>query len=226
VCEKQIIFNQLRYSRKRINLTGAINLITMKAVTCEYETINGSTTVEFLKAIEHAYPNAKTIHLIADGASDHTSHEVALFLSYPNAVNRDHLEQTHDIKLPVNNGILTKKMKHKLSLILEKDGVLFNDKLILNTDQLTSKQLLDSLKKPPPHPTIVMRIPHPYSSNLNLIERLLKVMNESSRNNQVFKTFKEFKEKIHGLFNDTWGKISDNFRTRINDDFQTLKPVI
>lgn len=32
-----------------------------------------------------------------------------------------------------------------------------------------------------------------------VIERLWKVMNELTRNNQVFKTFNEFKEKIHTL---------------------------
>jgi len=51
-------------------------------------------------------------------------------------------------------------------------------------------------------------------------------MNELSRNNLVFKTFNEFKEKIRAFFIDTWDMISDDFRTRINDNFQTLKPVI
>ena len=42
----------------RINLTGAINLDTMSMVTREYETINGDSTVDFLKAIEITYPLA------------------------------------------------------------------------------------------------------------------------------------------------------------------------
>lgn len=48
-------------------------------------------------------------------------------------------------------------------------------------------------------------------------------MNELSKNNQVFKTFSEFKEKIRTFFSETWDVISDEFRTRINDNFQTLK---
>lgn len=213
-------------SRKRINLTGAIDLSTMSVLTHEYETINGSATVDFLKAIEAANPTATKIHMIADGGRAHTSHEVALFLSYPNAVNRDYLKKTYDIELPGNTTVLTKKMKTKLASTLEKERLLFKEKSILDTDKLTAGQLLNSLKAPPPHPKFVMHILPPYSPNLNPIERLWKVMNELSRNNQVFKTFHEFKEKIRAFFRETWGMISDGFRTRINDNFQTLKQVL
>jgi transposase len=205
-------------SRKRINLTGAINLNTMDVIAREYETINGS-------AIEIANPTATKIHMIADGGSAHTSHEVALFLSQPAAVNRDYLRNTYDIELPGNNVVLTGKMKTKLGLILEKESRLFKNKVILNTDKLKAGQLLNSLKMPPPHPKFVMHILPPYSPNLNPIERLWKVMNELSRNNQVFKTFNEFKEKIRKFFCETWSEISDRFRNRINDNFQSLKPV-
>jgi transposase len=212
-------------SRKRINLTGAINLSTMSVLTREYETINGNATIHFLQAIEAANPTATKIHIIADGGRSHTSHDVALFLSQPNAVNRDYLRKIYDIELPGNNTVLTKKLKKKLDVVLERDNWLFENKAILNTDKLTAAQLLVSLKVPPPHPKLVMHILPPYSPNLNPIERLWKVMNELSRNNQVFKTFNEFKEKIRTFFSDTWDTISDEFRTRINDNFQSLKPV-
>ena len=213
-------------SRKRINLTGAIDLTTMSVLTREYETINGGTTVDFLKAVETANPTATKIHMIADGGSAHTSHEVALFLRHPNAVNRDYLKKAYDIDLPGNTAVLTKKMKMELALILEKEGLFFEDKQILDAEKLTAGQLLNSLKAPPPHPKFMMHILLPYSPNLNPIERLWKVMNELSRNNQVFKTFHEFKEKIRTFFSEEWDMISDGFRTRINDNFQTLKPVI
>ena len=117
-------------------------------------------------------------------------------------------------------------MKNSLSSILENEVLLFENKTILDTEKLTAGQLLNSLKSPPPHPKFVMHILPPYSPNLNPIERLWKVMNELSRNNMVFKTFNEFKEKVRAFFIDTWDVISDDFRTRINDNFQTLKPVI
>jgi transposase len=213
-------------SRKRINLTGAIDLSSMTVLTREYETINGSSTINFLQALEAANPTATKIHIIADGGGAHTSHDVALFLSHPNAVNRDYLIKTYEIELPRNNAVLTKKLKKKLDAVLEKDGLIFENKGILNADKLTAGQLLDSLRVPPPHPKLVMHILPPYSPNLNPIERLWKVMNELSRNNQVFKTFHEFKEKIRAFFSDTWNTIADDFRTRINDNFQSLKPVI
>ena len=40
----------------------------------------------------------------------------------------------------------------------------------------------------------------PYSPNLNPIERLWKVMNERTRNNQFFASAKEFKEKKLDIF--------------------------
>jgi len=213
-------------SRKRINITGAIDLNTMSVLTREYETINGSSTVDFFKAIEKANPTATKIHIIADGGRAHTSHEVSLFLRHPNAVNRDYLKTTYNIDLPGNNTVLTRKMKTELALVLEKERLFFEDKLILDTDKLTAGQLLNSLQAPQAHPKLVVHILPPYSPNLNPIERLWKVMNELSRNNQVFKTFNAFKEKIRTFFSETWDIISDDFRTRINDNFQILKPVI
>jgi len=213
-------------SRKRINLTGAINLSTMSVLTREYETINGNATLNFLHAIEAANPTATKIHVIADGGSAHTSHDVALFLSQADAVHRDYLRKTYGIELPGNKSVLIKKLKNKLGAVLENEGLLFENKAILNVDKLTAGQLLDSLKAPPPHPRLVMHILPPYSPNLNPTERLWKVMNEFSRNNQVFKTFKDFKEKIRTFFSDTWDTIAEDCRTRINDNFQSLKPVI
>lgn len=198
----------------------------MSVLTREYETINGSSTINFLQAIEAANPTATKIHIIADGGGAHTANDVALFLSQPNAVNRDYLSKTYDIELPRNNVVLTKKLKRKLDEVLKKDALFFKNKAILNVDKLTARQLLESLKVPPPHPKLVLHILPPYSPNLNPIERLWKVMNELSRNNQVFKTFNEFKEKIRAFFSEKWNTIADDFRTRINDNFQSLKPVI
>lgn len=211
-------------NRARINLTGAINLATMTVVKRTYETINGSNTVDFLKALEKAHPTAKTIHVIADGGRAHTSHEVALFLCLPHAVNREYLAKNYDIKLPSNKQKLTGKITNKLHEVLEKEPLLFENKVILDEQELTAEKLLNSLKKPPLHPKIVMHILPPYSPNLNPIERLWKVMNEKTRNNVVFESFNQFKEKIDEFFDEQWINIFDAFRSRINDNFQKLKP--
>ncbi|SBT15542.1 hypothetical protein VCE7224_04341 [Vibrio celticus] len=64
----------------------------------------------------------------------------------------------------------------------------------------------------------------PYSPNLNPIERLWKVMNEYSRNNVYFKTKREFREAIENFGILTLPEIADSLTSRINDNFQVLKP--
>jgi len=209
----------------RMNLTGAINLSTMSIVTKEYDTINGASTVDFLKTIEAANPLVTKIHVIADGGRAHTANEVQLFLSESNAVNRLYLEETYGIELPTNSVKLSKKMIAQLHEILSKEPTLFKDCTILNADKLTAKALLLALRDISPHPKLVMHTLPPYSPNLNPIERVWKVVNERVRNNVVFKTCAEFKDKIHEFFNSTWDTISSELTGRINDNFQKLKPV-
>jgi len=73
---------------------------------------------------------------------------------------------------------------------------------------------------------IILHFLPPYSPNLNPIERLWKVMNEYARNNQFFKTGKEFKEKINSFFDETWPTIADSMSSRINDNFERIKSVV
>ena len=73
---------------------------------------------------------------------------------------------------------------------------------------------------------IILHFLPSYSPNLNPIERLWKVMNEYARNNQFFKTGKEFKEKINSFFDNTWPTISDSMKSRINDNFEQIKSVV
>ena len=67
-------------SRTRVNLTGAINLETMEVLAQEYETINGQTTVDFLKKLESLYPKAFEINVILDQSGYHTSVDVKNFV--------------------------------------------------------------------------------------------------------------------------------------------------
>ena len=72
---------------------------------------------------------------------------------------------------------------------------------------------------------IVLHYLPPYSPNLNPIERLWKVMNENVRNNVFFKSAKHFKGAICEFFDKTILEIAPSLRGRINDNFQTIKPV-
>lgn len=60
----------------------------------------------------------------------------------------------------------------------------------------------------------------PYSSNLNPIERLWKVMNEEVRNNRYFATAKEFREEILAFFRERLPVLTGALSRRINDNFQ------
>jgi len=64
----------------------------------------------------------------------------------------------------------------------------------------------------------------PYSPNLNPIERLWKVMNETIRNNYIFKSAKEFRERLAYFFEVLLPQIAHTLRARINDNFQILNP--
>ena len=49
-------------------------------------------------------------------------------------------------------------------------------------------------------------------------------MNEHVRNNKYFAKAKEFRDKIDEFFSETLPTIGDILTTRINDNYQVLKP--
>ena len=63
-------------SRTRLNITGAIELGSMKTVVQPYETINGESTIHFLACVKATYPEVKKIHIILDQSGYHRSKEV------------------------------------------------------------------------------------------------------------------------------------------------------
>jgi transposase len=58
-------------SRTRVNVMGAIELSTMKVVSCCPEKVNGETTVSFLEQLKEAYPDAPKIHIVLDQSGYH-----------------------------------------------------------------------------------------------------------------------------------------------------------
>lgn len=65
----------------------------------------------------------------------------------------------------------------------------------------------------------------PYSLNLNLIERLWKVMNKHVRNNQCFPVPNNFKKKLINFFDGTLPQIGADLNGQINNNFQCLNHV-
>jgi transposase len=58
-------------SRTRVNVMGAIELSTMKVISCCPEQVNGATTVSFFNQLREAYPAAPKIHIILDNSGYH-----------------------------------------------------------------------------------------------------------------------------------------------------------
>jgi transposase len=64
----------------------------------------------------------------------------------------------------------------------------------------------------------------PYSPNLNLIERMWKLMNEKVRNNVSFESFAEFEATIKKFLQKSWRGLRKSSRARFVDRFQVLNP--
>ena len=64
-------------TRTRINISGAIELSSMKTVIDDYKTINSESTIDFFEKIKMVYSKADKIHIILDQSGYHRSIEVA-----------------------------------------------------------------------------------------------------------------------------------------------------
>ena len=62
----------------------------------------------------------------------------------------------------------------------------------------------------------------PYSPNLNLIERLWKLMNEKVRNNVSFASSNAFEEAIKGFYQKTWRTLKKKSSSRFAENFQSF----
>lgn len=66
--------------RKRINLAGALDLVSRKIHIQDYKTLDANSTLVFLKKIESAYPTKNRIYLFCDNASYYKNKAVAAYL--------------------------------------------------------------------------------------------------------------------------------------------------
>ena len=66
--------------RQRINLSGAIDIISRRVLIREDATLNASSTIEFLKRIEESYPGYTKIHVFCDNARYYRNKEVTRYL--------------------------------------------------------------------------------------------------------------------------------------------------
>lgn len=66
--------------RKRLNISGAIDIETLDTVINFPEKVNANTTIETFKKIEEAYPKFKSITIILDNAASHKAKIVKKYL--------------------------------------------------------------------------------------------------------------------------------------------------
>lgn len=70
--------------RQRLNLSGAIDMLSKKVFTKEDVMLNAASTIEFLKMLERRYPKAKRIHIFCDNAKYYKNKEVSKYLETSN----------------------------------------------------------------------------------------------------------------------------------------------
>jgi len=66
--------------RARLNLSGAIDIMSRKLIIQEDKTLNAESTKLFLKEVEKAYPDKKKIHLFCDNARYYKNKKVQAYL--------------------------------------------------------------------------------------------------------------------------------------------------
>ena len=107
-----------------------------------------------------------------------------------------------------------------LKLILEKqrEGKIY---IVLdNASYYHAKIVKEFLKE---YPRIVLKFLPPYSPNLNIIERLWKILKSKVVYNKFYLKFDDFREKvIEFLENQSW--LEDQFENSLTDKFQIIKP--
>ena len=67
--------------RQRLNLTGAIDIVSHKVVIQEDDTLNAESTISFLKKLEQAYPHKNAIHVFCDNARYYKNKNVSAYLA-------------------------------------------------------------------------------------------------------------------------------------------------
>ena len=68
--------------RQRLNLSGALDIVSKKVLVQEDVTLNAQSTIAFFKKIEKAYPESVKVHVFCDNARYYKNKEVQKYLEH------------------------------------------------------------------------------------------------------------------------------------------------
>lgn len=104
--------------------------------------------------------------------------------------------------------ILKKQKQGKIYIVLD------------NARYYHSKIVKEFLKE---HPRIILKFLPPYSPNLNIIERLWKILKKKVVYNKFYLKFEDFRKEVFNfLENEIWKQ--EKFKNILTDKFQIIKP--
>lgn len=67
--------------RQRLNLSGAIDIVSKEVFVLEDEVLNASSTITFLRKLESRYPASNRVHVFCDNARYYKNKEVSTYLA-------------------------------------------------------------------------------------------------------------------------------------------------
>lgn len=128
--------------------------------------------------------------------------------------------QTKEVLYVEDERINAQTMIMLLSLMVEKQkkGKIH---IILDNAKYYHAQLVKNFLKD--HPRIILHFMPPYSPNLNIIERLWKILKKKVVYNKFYLKFDDFRDAIINFFeNKVW--MDNEFDKILTDNFQIIKP--
>lgn len=187
-----------QYKELKENLTPEDQIYFMDGVHPQHNTIASYGWIK----------KGQTKHLKTNNGRKRTNINGALNLSAKELFYVEDKRINSQTIIALLNQILEKQEQGKIYIILD------------NARYYHSQIVKDFLKE---HPRIVLKFIPPYSPNLNIIERLWKILKKKVVYNKFYLKFDDFRKNVlEFLENQSWKE--KEFQNILTDNFQIIKP--